>query len=391
MDETSELVKRARSGDKQAFGALAQQYIAMLVRIAYQMTGDYETAQELAQEAILQAYLSLRHLRDDTLFRSWLYGIGLNVCRSYLRARKTIALSLEDLMGGTRYHGAELIDSSPTVEEMVEVRELHHRLFRALDALTPADRDAVLLFYYEGMSIREAAVLLDTSPAALRVRLHKARGQLRQQLLSTDSANRPMQEAQTMLPVEVLEVMVMKQDDDEQQDQGARIVLLLDEANERVLPIWVGPFEGELIRLLLTKATFARPMTWSFASSLLDAVGAQVEAVIVSKLVDEVYYAVTKLRLGDVVHDVDARPSDAIGLALNRQVPIFVAEEVMRNTAIPMGEQFKAGLAERRRMSRLPAEEMAQLFPPPSPAASKSRTPEELVAAQGKIKAIIGQ
>ena len=79
MDKNSDLVRRARSGDKQAFGEVAQQHIGMLIRIAYDMTGDYETAQELAQETILQAYLSLRHLRDDALFRSWLYGIGVNV------------------------------------------------------------------------------------------------------------------------------------------------------------------------------------------------------------------------------------------------------------------------------------------------------------------------
>lgn len=396
MDETSEMVRRARCGDKEAFGALAQQHLGMLIRLAAQMTSDYEIAQELAQEAILQAYLSLRQLRDNALFRSWLYGIGINICRSYLRARKAAPLSLEDLMGGMRHHGSVLFDSSLTVEEIVEVQELHQRLLDALDALTSADREAVLLFYYHDMSIREAAILLDTSPGALRVRLHKARRHLRQQLLATESANTRVMEAQIMFPVEVLEVIYLKQDNQELPDLKYPIILLLDEPNERVLPIWIGPHEGEIIQLLLNNATFPRPMTWSFMSNLLAAVGAQVESVIVSKLVGETYYAITKLRFGDVVHEVDARPSDAIGLALNTQAPIFVAEDVMSKTSIQMGTQFKAGLAERHRMSRIASEAMAQRFSPsplPTEAKLPSQAPLEAVGRKAKeqMKAIIGQ
>jgi hypothetical protein len=66
------------------------------------MITDEWVAHELAQEAILQAYLSLNHLRDATRFKSWLYGITLNICRSYLHDRKMDILSLETIMGGVR-------------------------------------------------------------------------------------------------------------------------------------------------------------------------------------------------------------------------------------------------------------------------------------------------
>src|SRR5215472_18373679 len=98
--DDSELVALARSGDKDAFGQLIERYQQMVKRIALGMIADEEIARELAQEAILQAYLSLDHLRDNTRFKSWLYGIALNVCRSYIRDQKINPYSLEAMMGG---------------------------------------------------------------------------------------------------------------------------------------------------------------------------------------------------------------------------------------------------------------------------------------------------
>ncbi len=391
MDKTNARVRRARAGDKLAFGALVEQHRGMLIRIAVGMIGDYEIAQELAQETILQAYLSLRHLRDDALFRSWLYGIGVNVCRNYLRVRKAALLSLEDLMGGMVYDGP--LDPQPSVEEIVETRELHQRLLQAIDALTPADREAVLLFYYEGLSVREAAVMLAISPGALRVRLHKARSHLRKQLQTSAGS---VKEAQTMIPVEVLEVLRLARNESPAPTDVHYIILLLDEANERVLPIWIGPYEGLAIETALSKTAFPRPMTLNFMHHLLDAAGAKVEMVTVTKLADEVFYAITRLHMGDAVHEIDARPSDAIGLAVVAEAPVFVAEEVMEQAGVPMGEQFKAGLAERKQVSRLARskEEMAARFAP----AGEQKSPETEKAArsdpqelQGMLRTIIGQ
>ena len=69
------------------------------------MLGHEEIAQDLTQEALLQAYLSLANLRDPSRFSSWLYGITLNVCRSYLRNQKVDYLSTAALAGGLRYSG----------------------------------------------------------------------------------------------------------------------------------------------------------------------------------------------------------------------------------------------------------------------------------------------
>lgn len=81
----NELVALARKGDKDAFGLLAQRYQVIARRFALRFIRNEDGAQDLAQEAILQAYLSLDNLHDPARFKRWLCGIVLNVCRSHLR------------------------------------------------------------------------------------------------------------------------------------------------------------------------------------------------------------------------------------------------------------------------------------------------------------------
>jgi RNA polymerase sigma-70 factor (ECF subfamily) len=83
----AELVALARSGDKNAFGHLIERYQPMVQRLAWSMVANENIAKELAQEAILQAYLSLEHLRDDHRFKSWFYSIVLNVIAGSSRCR----------------------------------------------------------------------------------------------------------------------------------------------------------------------------------------------------------------------------------------------------------------------------------------------------------------
>ena len=168
----SELVALARSGDKEAFGLLIERYQQMVRRIALSIVAHEEVARELAQEAILQAYLSLDHLRDNARFKSWLYGIVLNVCRGYIRDQKTDLFSLEAMMGGmhrdVQYFPSGVIDP----EEIAEQRELYSIVLKAVQDLSPKDRVATLLFYYEQLSLREIAAILSVSVPAVKGRLY---------------------------------------------------------------------------------------------------------------------------------------------------------------------------------------------------------------------------
>jgi RNA polymerase sigma factor (sigma-70 family) len=184
----AELVALARRGEREAFGQLVERYERMARRIAFGMVANEEVARELAQEAILAAYLSLAHLRDETRFRSWLYGIVLNVCRSYLRERKGDPCSLEELMevmggmGGMRYDLSLFTQATVDPQRVAEERELQRIVLEAVQHLSPKDRTATLLFYYEQLSLEEIARVSGVSVTAVKGRLHRARKQLRTRL-----------------------------------------------------------------------------------------------------------------------------------------------------------------------------------------------------------------
>ena len=121
----AELVAKVRGGDKEAFGQLVERYQQMVGHIARKMVADEWIAHELSQEAILQAYLSLNHLRNASRFKSWLYGITLNICRSYLHDQKIDMLSLETVMGGVRSDIVTSFDDTVDPQTIAEEHDLH--------------------------------------------------------------------------------------------------------------------------------------------------------------------------------------------------------------------------------------------------------------------------
>jgi hypothetical protein len=117
------------------------------------------------------------------------------------------------------------------------------------------------------------------------------------------------------------------------------IIVLFDESGRRALPIWVGPWEGQAIAMGLREFSTPRPMTYNFMAALLDAAGVNVESVQIASLKDETFYARVKLRNGKNVAEVDARPSDAVALALRAGTPMHVDDEVMARAGldVPQG------------------------------------------------------
>ena len=355
MNERSdaELVASAASGDKDSFGVLIERHGTMAERVAKGVIRDADVARDLVQEAMLQAYLSLDRLRNPERFQSWLYGIVLNVCRSYIRNQKTAFYSLEAMTGGLRFESLPLTDLEPDPQEVAEAQELHETVLGAVNGLSPKVRAATLLFYYEQLSIQEVAATLGISMAAVKGRLHKARGQLRELLLPVgperDDRMRQKEGRATMVKVTVADVRRRGVTDDETgRSFKKHVVLLLDEKGRRVLPIWVGRAEGEAIVAGLKGLDVPRPMTFDFAARLLEAAGAKLEEARIQELKGDTFYAVAKLSIGDTVREIDARPSDVIALAIRIGCPIYVAPEVMEKAGTdvpePPDEPLGAGL-----------------------------------------------
>ena len=107
------------------------------------------------------------------------------------------------------------------------------------------------------------------------------------------------------------------------------IIILRDRDGERVLPIWVGVFEANAIALQIENIATPRPMTHDLLRNVLSDLKATVERVVVSDLKDNTFYALIYLQYGGETVAIDARPSDAIALALRTQAPIFVEEYVI--------------------------------------------------------------
>ena len=112
---------------------------------------------------------------------------------------------------------------------------------------------------------------------------------------------------------------------------GTPIIILKDVNSETMLPIWVGAYEANAIALEIEKIAPQRPMTHDLLRNLIIEMGASVERVVVTELRENTFFAVIEMRnnAGDVLM-LDARPSDAIALALRSDCPIFVNEEVIQ-------------------------------------------------------------
>jgi len=122
------------------------------------------------------------------------------------------------------------------------------------------------------------------------------------------------------------------------------IVILRDEENSEMLPIWVGKPEASSISFALEDVTTPRPMTHDLMKAVLDVVDAKVISVVISDLKENTYYAKVHLMYEDSEYSIDARPSDAIALALRTKAPIFANEEVIRKQASDELDQWLENL-----------------------------------------------
>ncbi|HEV8253971.1 MAG TPA: bifunctional nuclease family protein [Vicinamibacteria bacterium] len=119
------------------------------------------------------------------------------------------------------------------------------------------------------------------------------------------------------------------------------IIILRDQDGQRILPIWVGVFEANAIALQIENVQTPRPMTHDLLKNVIDDLSAAVERVVVCELKENTFYATIHLRRNAQAITVDARPSDAIALALRTKSPIFVEDTVLQSArgADPTGKE----------------------------------------------------
>ena len=121
------------------------------------------------------------------------------------------------------------------------------------------------------------------------------------------------------------------------------IVILKDINSDTMLPIWVGAYEANAIALEIEKIAPQRPMTHDLLKNVIDQMGASVKRIVVTDLIDNTFYAVIELMVGQRTIFLDSRPSDAIALALRSDCPIYVNEDVIKNSRNTVVEKSVAG------------------------------------------------
>ena len=117
---------------------------------------------------------------------------------------------------------------------------------------------------------------------------------------------------------------------------GQYVITLEEVEGQRLVPIWIGVNEGNAIGLKLQDEQLPRPMTHDLMNNMFKALGVKVELVVISDLKDGTYYAIVTLAAGQRRYEIDARPSDAMALAVRSATPIFVGEKVLKKCPVIM-------------------------------------------------------
>ena len=301
------LVRAARRGDAGAFATLLGRHQPRLLRACTRSLGDPASAADVAQDAALTAWLQLDRLREPARFGAWLDGIGRMLC---LRALRERAGAREELTAALPERAVAGTDDPA---ERALAAERRAELAAAIAGLPEGQRAAVVLYHLADLPQDAVAERLRTRPGAVRTRLHKARAALRARL--TPETEDPTMPA-TTLPARIVDVR--------RTPAGRHVVLLATDAGE--LPVWIGAPEAQMLAAGLQDVELPRPHAHALALSLVRACGREPAGVRISRLAEGTFYAELVLDDGTAV---DARPSDALTLAVAAGVPIEIERDVL--------------------------------------------------------------
>lgn len=178
-DETSPAllhaaIREAKAGSERAFEEIMIATERRVAMLAWRITGDAEETKEAVQETFLRLYRHLGRYDETRDFSGWLFRIAVNVCRDLekRRRRRRIFAPIDD--------AHELPSRDPAADEILARRDEVGLLRRAIDALPPKEKLAIVLRDVEERSTDEVAALLGSSPATVRVQVMKARAKIKQ-------------------------------------------------------------------------------------------------------------------------------------------------------------------------------------------------------------------
>jgi RNA polymerase sigma-70 factor (ECF subfamily) len=183
VDTEAARVAAAKAGDVSCFEELVRHNEARIFRLALHITGNQEDAEDVMQEAFIQAYRYLDKFRGESLFSTWLTRIAVNEALLELRKRQPHQLSLDDSPDTIeKLLPCRVEPWEPTPEQRYAQTELREIISKAIGELDPAYRIVFLLRDVEGLSSEETAQLLGLSVSAVKSRLLRGRLKMRASL-----------------------------------------------------------------------------------------------------------------------------------------------------------------------------------------------------------------
>jgi len=165
----ADLVREALSGSDPAFGELVRRYQDLLYRHAVRMTGRGDDAEDVVQSAFIKAHRNLGRCRDPERVGAWLFRIGANACKDFLKGKR-------ETVGVEQMPGLRAPDGDP--EREADLGRVRDEIERALAHLPAEQKEAFLMKHVEGWSYIEMSRTLKVSVPALKMRVHRAREEL---------------------------------------------------------------------------------------------------------------------------------------------------------------------------------------------------------------------
>lgn len=175
QDEESEIIESVLRGKRETYALLVDAYRTQIFNLAYRMTGNYEDASDLAQETFIRAYQNLRQFDPEKRFFTWLYTIGLNLIRNHLKKRGR-EMSRDTAARSSSEGGID--QGAQTERDLIQTQEIG-RLEICLQELPEDLRGAVVLRFYEDLSLEEIATISGASLSAVKMRVYRGLEQLK--------------------------------------------------------------------------------------------------------------------------------------------------------------------------------------------------------------------
>lgn len=174
----NEIISKVLSGDQQAYAELVNRHKNYVFTLALRFTKNREDAEEVSQDIFIKAYRSLADFRGASKFSTWLYTIVNTTCITFLRKKKLETHSLDN---EKIFDVADSQDSGMRAN-LIEQKSRSVMVTKAIAMLSPDDAEIITLFYKSEQTLEEIAQILGIEPNTAKVRLHRARGRLKEKM-----------------------------------------------------------------------------------------------------------------------------------------------------------------------------------------------------------------